>query len=297
MLEKYLQYIRNKGFSPHTIHGARNVLLRLSFWLWNQFDKRLIDASEADIEAYILKMKERSLTPQTVAINSYRIAGFYQFYVKEGILLTDPTKNLFPIKEVKLLKDVPDERTMEILLASPDEHTHFGIRNKAVLELMYSSGLRTMEVRALRVQDVDLKEGIVRILNSKWGKERMLPIGQKAAGLIQKYLEVTRPRHLRDLSVDALFLSNTGNPIPKDAIHYIMLRYKKKSPALKNITPHSLRHACALHMLRGGAPIQAVQEMLGHKKLETTQIYTKLCVSDLKEVLRKYHPREQSKKV
>ena len=297
MLEKYIRHIQDRGFSPHTIRGTRNILLRLSFWLWNKFDKRLIDASEFDIESYVLQMKDRSLTPQTLAITTYRIAGFYRFYAKEGILLCDPTKNLFPIKDIRLLKDVPDERTIAILLAGPDEYTHLGIRDKAILELMYSSGLRKMEVHGLRVQDVDLKEGIVRILNSKGGGERMLPIGQKAAGLIQKYLESTRPKYLRDPNVDHLFLSNTGNPIPEGAIHYIILRYKKRSPVLKNITPHSLRHACALHMLQGGAPIHAVQEMLGHKKIETTQVYTKLCVSDLKEVLRKYHPRERQKRM
>jgi integrase/recombinase XerD len=242
-------------------------------------------------------MKERSLMPQTVAITTYRIAGFYQFCVKEGILLCDPTKNLFPIKEIRLLKDVPDEKAISILLACPDEYTHLGIRDKAILELMYSSGLRKMEVHNLKVQDVDLKEAVVRIRHSKGGRERMLPMGQKAAGLIQKYLQSTRPKYLRDPKVDHLFLSNTGNPIPEGAIHYIILRYKKRSPVLKNITPHSLRHACALHMLRGGAPIQAVQEMLGHKRLETTQVYTKLYPKDLKEVHQKFHPRENDKKV
>lgn len=297
MLEKYIGYIRNKGFSHHTIHGTRNVLLRLGFWLWNQFDKRLIDASESDIEAYVLKMKERSLTPQTVAINSYRIAGFYRFYVKEGVLLEDPTKNLFPIKEIKLLKDVPDERAMEILLAGPDEYTHLGIRDKAILELMYSSGLRIKELHGIRLKDIDLKEGTVKLKECKGGRERMVPIGEKASRLIQKYLETTRRVYLKNQEEDHLFLSVTGTAINDQTIHYVFLRYRKRSPITAKISAHSLRHACALHMLRGGAPIQAVQEMLGHKRLETTQIYTKLCVSDLKEVLRKYHPREQSKKV
>ena len=117
MLEKYIKHIQDRGFSPHTIRGTRNILLRFSFWVWNKSDKRVIDASESDIEAYVLLMKERSLTPQTLAITTYRIAGFYQFCVKEGVLLQDPTKNLFHIKEIKLLnRHKHDEKNGDVLV-------------------------------------------------------------------------------------------------------------------------------------------------------------------------------------
>ncbi len=293
MIEEYLKFRAERGQSPHTLQGARNVLLKFASWLWESQNKRLLEAGEADLETYILSLKDRSLLPRTIAVMTYRIAGLYQFLVKEKTLLIDPTKNFFPLKEEYILKNVPSPKAVEILLNSPDEYTHLGIRDKAILELLYSSGLRKKELQGIRLKDIDLKEGTVKLKECKGGRERMVPIGEKASRLIQKYLETTRRVYLKNQEEAHLFLSITGSAINDHTIHYVLLRYRKRSPITTKITAHSLRHACALHMLQGGAPIHAVQELLGHKKIETTQVYTKLCVNDLKEVLRKFHPRER----
>jgi len=294
MIEDYIKYLEEKGYSSVTIHSTKNTLYRFCGALRNLFDKKIEEASEIELEEYYLEQKEK-LTPGTVALNFGRLRSFYRFLLKRCLLLKNPTEDLFPMRETEYLKDVPSEKALEQLLSEPDEYTYFGIRDKAILELMYSSGLRKMEVQNLKSKDIDLKEGIVKVIDGKGGKDRMLPVGQKAIQMIQKYLEVARPKFMKDPKVENLFLAQTGEGLNGSSIHYVFMRYRGKSNLTKKITAHSLRHACALHMLRGGAPIQAVQTMLGHKKLSTTQIYTKLCPADLKAIHKKYHPRESKK--
>jgi integrase/recombinase XerD len=191
-------------------------------------------------------------------------------------------------------RHVPDEKMILNLLSQPDEHTYHGIRDKAVLELLYSTGVRSKELLLLKVQDIDLKDSSLMILNGKGGRQRMVPFGKSAALALEKYLEVTRPHYLKNPNLDILFLSKLGGPLKEWGLYEIIKRYGAKSGHTKGMTAHTLRHACALHMLKGGAPIEAVQELLGHKRLSTTQIYTTLLPQDLKAVHEKFHPREQS---
>jgi len=295
MIEEYLKALEQKGYRTTTVHGTRLVLYRLRERLWDLFDKKLEDAGETELEEYYLEQKER-LSSGTVAVNFGRMRGFYHFLMKRGIVLKNPTESLFPMKETEALKDVPSEKALERLLSQPDEYTYFGIRDKAIMELMYSSGLRKMEVQNLKLKDIDLKEEVVKVIDGKGGKDRLLPVGKSAVRMIQKYLDVVRPKFMKDPKVENLFLSQTGEGINQHSIHYVFLRYREKSELTKKITAHSLRHACALHMLRGGAPIQVIQAMLGHKELSTTQKYTKLCPADLKAIHKKFHPREKSLK-
>lgn len=296
MISEYLESLKERGYSRSTIQNIKSILLRLDDYLWSHFDKKPKDASEVEIEEYYLELKER-LKSNTMSLTFGRIRGFYRFLLKRDLILKNPVEDLFPMKENQTLKDVPSEKALERLLLIPDEHTYFGIRDKAIMELMYSSGLRKMEVQNLKLRDIDLKEGVVQVIAGKGRKDRCLPIGQKAAASIQKYLDVVRPKFTKDPKAESLFLAQTGEGINGHSIHNIFMRYRGKSDLTRKITAHSMRHACALHMLRGGAPIQVVQAMLGHKELSTTQIYTKLCPQDLKAVHQKYHPREKEKKI
>ena len=296
MIEKYLDFMKHKGYSPNTLTGTRKRLSYYSAFLREVLDKKALHATEDDIEKYVLRIKQ-TLKPGTIRLRLSRIRGLYRFLHKEGFILKNPTLNLLVLKKENLPKDVPDESVIRYLLNQPDEHTYHGIRDRAILELMYSSGLRNKEVRDLKVGDIDLKEHTVKITCGKGQKGRTVPLGKKAAESIQKYLEITRPKYQRTKSQDYLFLSERGNPLPEGAINEMLLKYKAKSELTKKINPHALRHACALHMLRGGAPIEAVQEMLGHRQLTTTQIYTRLYPKDLKNVHKKFHPRERQKTI
>lgn len=292
MIDDYLSYLHQKNYSSHTLRRTSQVLLFFSRWLWNAKEKTLSAAAEDDLKEYYLKRK-KELQGGSLASMLGTIRGFYLYLVREEKIVYNPAQSIIPIYEKRILKDVPSEQTMKLLIDSIDECTYYGIRNKAILELMYSSGLRISELWKLNLQDVDLKEGLVRIHKSKGGSSRIVPMGRKAARLIQKYLEVTRPKHAKRPSEEALFLSARGTCLSDNQIDHILVTQRKRFAVFKGITPHSLRHACALHMLRQGAPIQSIQRLLGHKKLRTTEVYTKLHIQDLKEVHERYHPREK----
>ena len=290
--------MKQKGYGTSTLTASARILQGYSSWLWNTFDMKIADAQEDDIEKYIFHLKER-LAPGSLRLSLSRIRRFYRYLYQRDLILRDPTLSILPLKKEQnaLLKNVPDEEAVIYLLNQPDEHTYHGIRDKAILELLYSSGLRNEELRNLCLRDIDLKEKIVVVRCGKGSKGRMVPFGKKAAEFIQKYLEVTRPKYTKTPEEEHLFLTERGDPLAhhKTCINDIVSRYKKRSALTKNISPHTLRHAFALHLLRGGAPIQAVQTLLGHKQLASTQVYTRLYPKDLKAIHKKYHPRERMK--
>ena len=292
MIQKYIEWMKEKNYGPSALEGAAHILRRYDEYLNNNFHLKPTQVTEDHLEGYVLYLKQ-TLSNGTLRLHLSRIRGFHRFCHQRGAMLYDPTQNLIPLKKEQLLKSVPTEKTLKYLLDQPDEHTYHGIRDGAILELMYSSGLRNQETRDLKVGDVDLKEELVRVRSGKGCKGRTAPLGRKACALIQKYLLVTRPKYLRSPGEDHLFLTERGGSLPEWSINAILSRYKKTSELTKLITPHSLRHACALHMLRGGAPIQTVQAILGHKRISTTQIYTRLDSKDLKRAHQKFHPRER----
>lgn len=294
MIQQYIEFMRQKGYGPSAIEGAFRVLRQYDLYLNDNFYLKPTQVTEDHVENYILRLKQ-TLSGGSLRLYLSRIRGFYRFLRQKGFMLYDPTQNLILLKKERLLKTVPSEKTLRYLLEQPDEHTYHGIRDRAILELMYSSGLRNQETRDLKIGDVDLKEGLVRVRLGKGGKGRTVPLGQKAVSFIEMYLLVTRPKYLKSPEEDSLFLSERGNPLPQTTINEMLSRYKKRSELTRSITPHTLRHACALHMLRGGAPIQTVQAILGHKRISTTQIYTRLDPKDLKIAHQKFHPRERQK--
>ena len=279
-----------------TLTTASRILWRYSSWLWNTFDTKVTAAEARHIEKYMDHLKER-LAPGSLRLSLSRVRRFYRYLYRRELILQDPTLSILPLKKEQkaLLKNVPDEEAVAYLLNQPDEHTYHGIRDKAVMELLYSSGLRNEELRNLCLRDIDLKEKTVTVRRGKGGKGRIVPFGKKAAESIQKYLEVTRPKFIQSPEEDHLFVTSQGDPLEhhKTCVNDILSRYKKRSQLTKHISPHTLRHAFALHLLRGGAPIQAVQTLLGHKQLASTQVYTRLYPKDLKVIHKKYHPREK----
>jgi site-specific recombinase XerD len=289
-LNEYLEYSKLRGYSHATIKGRRNTLER---FIQSIKDKPLDEVMLKDIEAYRIVIAE-NLTKNSVLCVLNHIRGFYRFLHKQGYLLNDLSQLIdLPGRNVGLTRDVPDEKKTALLLNQPDLHTYHGIRDKAVLELIYSTGIRSKETRDLKVGDIDLKERTLAVRSGKGGRGRIVPVGQKAIESLDTYLKITRPHYVKNPEEDHLFVSRLGRSPDYWFINDIIRKYCEQSIYLNGITPHLLRHACALHMLRGGASIESISELLGHKRLSTTQIYTRIYPKDLKAMHAKYHPRER----
>ena len=290
---KYLDHLKFRNLSPRTIKSRESRLKLFRSYAAASFSKKLSDLTIRDIEEYLTYRKPK-LKPVTFACEVALLRGFFSFLKKENRILQNPMDSLDPVPRFdRALRDVPDEKAVLQLLAEPDEHTYHGIRDRAIMEILYSTGIRSRELRLLEVEDVDLKDSFVMILNGKGQRQRIVPLGKRAEEALELYLKVTRPHYLKNPNNNALFLSRWGNPLNEWAVYEILKSYAAHSKHIRGITAHTLRHACALHMLKGGAPIEAVQELLGHKNLHTTQIYTRLLPQDLKEIHKKFHPRER----
>lgn len=218
------------------------------------------------------------------------IRGFYRHQVRKGRLTADPTADL---ELPKLGRDLPGslaEREVTDLLAAPDVGTHLGLRDRAMLELLYASGLRISELTGLTLTSLNLRQGVLRIVG-KGGKERLVPVGQEALSWIERYLEDARPGLVRGRPTSALFPSRQGRFMTRQTFWHAVKRYARRAGIVRDISPHTLRHAFATHLLNHGADLRAVQMMLGHADLSTTQIYTHIAQTRLKELHSTHHPR------
>jgi len=292
MIDKYCQDMKEKGYRPASIKSYRYILERYENYIESNFNKEIQHAIETELREYHRYLLTR-YSRRTMSSHMYAIKAFYRYCIKKDIVLLDPTESLEIVPRFNRMPDyVLDEEVVKLFLSQPCEYTYDGIRDKAILEIMYSSGLRRKELIDLKVSDIDLKERTVHIREGKGGDGRVIPVGKRAIKAIEKYLKVTRPAYLKRQEEDHLFINTRGEKLTGHIITNLFRNHREKSKLTDKITPHSLRHACALHMLRGGAQIIMIQRILGHKRLETTQLYTKLYPEDLKKAHRKYHPRK-----
>jgi len=234
------------------------------------------------------------LSAQTIRNRLLVIKCFYGVMTREGLIA--PEKDLspsitLPRTRQQLPRGIPGEKEVAKLLDAIPSDAILDIRNRTAIELLYATGIRSEELRMLRTGNIDLAEKTV-LVQGKGSKDRIVPIGVWVMPYLFEYLETVRPKLLRK-PTDLLFLTNRGNKLPESALCAIIKRYGDKAGIDCNITPHSLRHACATHMLKGGADIRYIQELLGHASLSTTQRYTHLQIKDLRKAHRKYHPREK----
>jgi integrase/recombinase XerD len=218
------------------------------------------------------------------------LRGFYRFLVQEKLLALDPAKLLDIPKTTLKLPDVLSVEEVRCLLNAPDARTPQGIRDAAMLEVLYAAGLRVSELTSLKLQDIHLDAGFVRVLG-KGSKERIVPIGQYAREKVLFFLEHARNRLLKNRTSPYLFVARAGRPMTRQGLWKLLRAYASKAGLLKKVTPHSLRHSFASHLLEGGADLRAVQMMLGHADISTTQIYTHVTKDRLRELHRKFHPR------
>ncbi len=285
-----------KGYSENTINAYRNDLNQLADFVeetavgkgdtpdWPSVDRNLLIS-------YILDLKERNYAPATVARKVAAVKSFFDFLVAEGIIKSDPTENLSSPKVGKSLPKPLSVAEVELLLAAPAKlSTPEAKRDVAMIELLYACGMRVSELISLNVGDVNLEAGFVRCMG-KGSKERIIPIHQEASRFVKEYIVEARTQLLRDKDEQALFLNRRGERLTRQGLWLILKNYAKAAGIKKPVTPHTLRHSFATHILNGGADLRAVQELLGHANISSTQIYTHLTSEHVRQAYEKAHPR------
>jgi integrase/recombinase XerD len=265
-----------------------------SKWLDADRHKFIYDANAADVMAYIAHRRSDKATTANRRLTVLR--RFYRLGIRKNLVKADPCLNLRAAKQAPRFPKTLSESQVESLLAAPDLDTSLGIRDRTMLELMYASGLRVSEIVALKTIEVGLNEGVVRVVSGKGGKERLVPFGMEAASWLKSYLDESRPQLLsaskQNSSSQYLFLArHTGDGMTRQAFWHIIKRYATIANINVPLSPHTLRHAFATHLLNHGADLRVVQLLLGHADISTTQIYTHVARERLKSIHQQHHPR------
>jgi len=286
----FLSYLRvEKGLSDNTIQSYRRDMLKFVEFL----DKKNIDTAtirRTDVVEFMASLYKRRLDSRSVARHLVTIRHFFRFALLEGFVKEDPAATIESPKFRQSLPYFLSVDEVERLLAQPDASSAVGLRDKAIIELMYSTGIRVSELTGIRVGDLQMEAGCLRCIG-KGNKERLVPVGKKALGVVEAYLKKSRPELLKDGATSQLFLNQRGRPMDRVTIWKIMGQYGRKAQLRKPLKPHTLRHSFATHLLDRGADLRSVQMMLGHSDISTTQIYTHVVEERLKQVYKAHHPR------
>lgn len=291
LIQEFIDYLgHEKGLADNTLESYGRDLKQYYGFLAGDTATSLAGASQSTIVAYLMYLRKQGKATATIARRLAALKAFYQFLVKENYVAADPTDDLSSPKLERKLPKVLTVEEVERLLAQPDASNPAGRRDKAMLELLYATGIRVSELVNLNVPDVDLKEGFVRCMG-KGSKERVVPMGEIAVAAIRGYLENARQKMIADPKEWAVFVNHHGKRLTRQGFWKIVKKYASQAQIRKEITPHTLRHSFATHLLENGADIRAVQEMLGHADISTTQIYTHVTKDRLKDVYAKSHPR------
>ncbi|MFO7768707.1 MAG: site-specific tyrosine recombinase XerD [bacterium] len=287
---QFLDHLRvERNLSPHTVEGYGRDIRRYLRFLADH-GVGLEDAGPADIEAYTRSLRA-DLSSRSAARALSALRTFYRFLRGEGEVESDPTGEADRPRQWKKLPVVLDIFQVEAILSQPDTGEDLGLRDRAMLEVCYGAGLRVSELLDLEQQHVLHGEGLLRVVG-KGDKERLVPLGDVALRYTREWIEGPRRRLLEGAPVtDVVFLNNRGRPLSRMGFWKIVKKYVDLAGISRHVTPHTLRHSFATHLLEGGADLRAVQEMLGHADISTTQIYTHVDRSYLKEVHRSFHPR------
>ncbi len=278
------------GLSRNTLESYRRDLHLFSLWLGSERGKTLLNAERADLLGYLAHKFQRLAKPRSAARLLSSLKRLYQFLLREGRITADPTLQVEAPKLPRSLPKSLTEEDIERLLAAPDVETPLGLRDKAMLEALYASGLRVTELVSVGVAQVSQDMGVVRIVG-KGSKERLVPLGEEALAWIRRYVAEGRPEILDGMRTDALFVTARGASMTRQAFWHLIRRYASKAGLSRQISPHTLRHAFATHLLNHGADLRVVQLLLGHADISTTQIYTHVARERLKQLHAKHHPR------
>jgi integrase/recombinase XerD len=278
------------GLARNTLESYRRDLAQFNAWLANRSGHSLLTAGKADVLEYLAhRVKARART-RTAARLLSSLKRFYRYAVREGRMVDDPTLTIASPKLARGLPKTLTESDVERLLTGPEVGTDLGMRDRAMLEVLYATGLRVSELVELGVSQVSQDMGVVRVMG-KGAKERIVPLGEEALAWVAQYLRSSRPHILGARASRALFVTTRGERMTRQAFWHIIRRYARKAAIAAPISPHVLRHAFATHLINHGADLRVVQLLLGHSDISTTQIYTHVARERLKQLHAKHHPR------
>lgn len=285
----YLEHI--KGASNNTVQSYERDLKYLEMYLESSHKRKIDQLEEADIEAYLADLKAHQKSAATISRTLAAIRAFYQYLVKENKLADNPAKKIALPRIEKKAPRILTQEQIVCLLDQPNQKDTKGIRDRAMLELLYATGIRVSELISLKVTDINLQQGYIMCRDSQ--KERTIPIGKTAVAALQLYLGEVRHILLRDNSDKTLFVNCNGYPMTRQGFWKILKTYAHAAHIKEEITPHMLRHSFAAHLVQNGANLKSVQQMLGHSDISTTQVYMHLNkeTEELMDVYQKSHPR------
>jgi integrase/recombinase XerD len=290
-LERFQDYLAlEAGSSPHTVASYLRDVTRLAAYATSHGAKRPDQLSAAQPREFIYFLKDLGLAATTIHRQVSALRTYYKFLVGEGIATRDPSERIESPKRWRALPTVLTVAEIDKLLAAPNTDEPLAIRDRALLEFAYATGVRVSELVGLKLQDIFFTDGVARVFG-KGAKERLVPVGRRALGAVSLYAREIRPTLDRGKGRGILFLNARGTPLSRVGAWGVIKATARRAGIAKRVTPHTLRHTFATHLLEGGADLRAVQEMLGHADLATTQLYTHVDRDYLRSVHKSYHPR------
>lgn len=290
LVETFLDSLwMERGLSRNTLNAYRTDLLQLAAWLAGQ-GGTLAGAGRDQLQRHLAWRLARGLGARSTARFLSSVRGLYRFLVREGRIGADPSARIEGPKLGRPLPDSLTEAEVDALLQAPDPDDVLGLRDRAMLELLYACGLRVSELVGLRMEQVSLHQGVVRVIG-KGGRERIVPLGEEAVEWLEQFTTFGRPAILRGRGCEALFPTRRAAAMTRQGFWCLIRRYAARAGITKPLSPHTLRHAFATHLLNHGADLRVVQLLLGHSDLSTTQIYTHVARERLKDLHARHHPR------
>jgi integrase/recombinase XerD len=290
LVQSYLDNVwLERGLSKHTLSAYRSDLTLLQVWLTKK-SLTLESLNQVELQSYLAELLKRGNKARSTARFLSCVRGFYRFMLRERIMDYDPTLDIKSPKLGRALPKFLTETEVDNLLAAPDLSDPIGLRDRAMLELLYACGLRISELTGLTMGSVNFRQGVVRV-TGKGSKERLVPVGQEAMHWIERYLREARPLLLENQPAEVLFPSNRAQVMTRQTFWHRIKLYAKKADIRTPLSPHTLRHAFATHLLNHGADLRVVQLLLGHSDLSTTQIYTHVAQARMQALHAQHHPR------
>lgn len=289
-LEKYEQYLTDvKKASANTLASYMRDVRQLSDYVAAHDLPGLDSLEDEELAAYIAWLRHNGKSPATVSRCIASLKSFYSLLLSQGVVDHNPAAGLVPEKAVQKLPQILTSKEVELLLEQPECTDMKGYRDRAMLELLYATGIRVSELISLDVSDVNIPAGFIRCRSKD--KERMIPLYPAAIKALSEYVEFIRPQMIASPDEQSLFVNISGERMSRQGFWKIIKHYQEKAHIEKDITPHTLRHSFAAHLLENGADLRSIQQMLGHSDISSTQVYTQLVKQNLKAVYNKYHPK------
>ena len=290
MVDKFVGFLENdKRLSINTLQSYKRDVDQYITFLKDMNLKSIESTNKTTVIAYLLNLQKKGRATSTISRNLASIRSFYQYLSRINVIEADPTVNLESPKIEKKMPQILSTKEVELLLDQPKCIDLKGYRDKAMLELLYATGIRVTELISLDIEDINLEVGYIRC--NKGARERVVPIGTMAISSIKDFLDKARHLMIQDVSEKSMFVNINGHRLTRQGFWKIVKQYKNLAKISKEITPHTLRHSFAAHLLENGADLRSIQEMLGHSDISSTQIYAQMAKNKINDVYKKTHPR------